>query len=57
MTAARVKKDNAVVSEKPSIREISVRTEVGISAEDLLALLQIGEKALRGDTPAIKVIK
>ena len=57
MTAARVKKDNAAVSEKPSIREISVRSEVGISAEDLLALLQIGEKALRGDVPAIKVIK
>ena len=57
MTASGVKKDNVAVSEKPSVREISVRSEVGISAEDLLALLQIGEKALRGDAPAIKVIK
>ena len=57
MTASVVKKDNVAVSEKPSVREISVRSEVGISAEDLLALLQIGEKALRGDAPAIKVIK
>ncbi len=41
----------------PTVRNTPERSETGISAEDLLALLQIGEKALRGDTPAIKVIK
>jgi len=46
-----------VVSQKPAVRETSVRAEAGISAEDLLALLQIGEKALRGDAPAVKIIK
>ena len=56
-TVARTPEKEIIVSEKPAVRESSVRSEAGISAEDLLALLQIGEKALRGDTPAIKVIK
>ena len=54
---ARTPEKEIIVSERPAVRESSVRSEAGISAEDLLALLQIGEKALRGDTPAIKVIK
>lgn len=54
---AQVKKENVVVSEIPFVRNAPVRSEVGMSAEDLLALLQIGEKALREDAPAIKVIK
>ena len=53
----QVKKDGAIVFERTVAPEIRVKSEVGISAEDLLALLQIGEKALRGDKPAIKVIK
>ena len=56
-TVAGTPEKEIIVSEKPVVRESSVRSEAGISAEDLLALLQIGEKALRGDTPAIKVIK
>lgn len=56
-TVARTPEKEIIVSEKSAVRESSVRSEAGISAEDLLALLQIGEKALRGDTPAIKVIK
>lgn len=55
--SVQVKKDGAIVFERTVAPEIRVKSEVGISAEDLLALLQIGEKALRGDTPAIKVIK
>ena len=53
----QVKKESIVFSEIPITQNIRVKPEVGISAEDLLALIQIGEKALRGDTPAIKVIK
>ncbi|MDD4839029.1 MAG: hypothetical protein PHX99_07500 [Synergistaceae bacterium] len=56
-TSAQAKREIVVVSEIPAVRNIPVRSEAGISAEDLMALLQIGEKALRGDTPAIKVIK
>ena len=55
--SAQVKKENTEISEMPTVRNTPERSETGISAEDLLALLQIGEKALRGDTPAIKVIK
>ncbi|MDY9920673.1 MAG: hypothetical protein U2P59_02460 [Synergistota bacterium] len=55
--SAQVKRENVVVSEIPAVRNTPVRSEAEISAEDLMALLQIGEKALRGDTPAIKVIK
>lgn len=51
------KNENIAVSEIPALRNMPVRSEAGISAEDLLALVQIGEKALRGDPPAIKVIK
>lgn len=50
-------KENTVASEIATVRKAPARSEAGISAEDLLALLQIGEKALRGDVPAIKVIK
>ena len=53
----QVKKESIVFPEIPITQNIRVKPEVGISAEDLLALIQIGEKALRGDTPAIKVIK
>ena len=53
----QLKKESIVFSEIPITQNIRVKPEVGISAEDLLALIQIGEKALRGDTPAIKVIK
>ena len=56
-TAAEAKKENAMVSEMPFALNTQVRSETLISPEDLLALLQIGEKALRGDAPAIKVIK
>lgn len=56
-TSVQGKSENIVVAEIPSLRNIPVRSEAGISAEDLLALVQIGEKALRGDSPAIKVIK
>ena len=56
-TSAQAKREIVVVSEIPAVRNTPVRSEAGISAEDLMALLQIGEKALRGDTPAIKVIK
>ena len=55
--SAQVKKENTEISEMPTVRNTPERSETGISAEDLLALLQIGEKAIRGDTPAIKVIK
>ena len=55
--SVQVKKENIAVSERPIAQEIRVKSEAGISAEDLQALFQIGEKALRGDTPAIKVIK
>ena len=55
--SAQVKKENTEISEMPTVRNTPERSETGISAEDLLALVQIGEKALRGDTPAIKVIK
>jgi len=55
--SAQVKKENTEISEMPTVRNTPERSETGISAEDLLALLQIGEKALRGDAPAIKVIK
>ena len=56
-TAAEAKKENAMVSEMPFALNTQVRSETLISPEDLLALQQIGEKALRGDAPAIKVIK
>jgi len=55
--SVQIKKENIVISERPIAQEIRVKSEVGISAEDLQALFQIGEKAMRGDTPAIKVIK
>ena len=55
--SVQVKKENIVVFERPIAPEFSVKSEVGISAEDLQALVQIGEKALRGDIPVIKVIK
>jgi hypothetical protein len=55
--SAEAKNENTMVSEIPSARNTQVRSEAVISPEDLLALLQIGEKALRGDAPAIKVIK
>ena len=55
--SAEAKNENTMVSEIPSARNTQVRSEALISPEDLLALLQIGEKALRGDAPAIKVIK
>ena len=53
----QVKKESIVFPEIPITQNIRVKPDVAISAEDLLALIQIGEKALRGDTPAIKVIK
>lgn len=56
-TSVQGKNENIVVSEIPALRNIPVRSEAGISAEDLLALVQIGEKAIRGDAPAIRVIK
>jgi hypothetical protein len=55
--SVRGSNESIVVSEIPALRNMPVRSEAGISAEDLLALVQIGEKALRGDAPAIKVIK
>lgn len=57
MTVPKVKKNNEAFAERPAEVEVTPGTETGISAEDLLALLQIGEKALRGDAPAVKVIK
>lgn len=35
----------------------NVESDVTIAPEDLFSLIQIGEKALRADTPAIKVLK
>ncbi|MGD9666905.1 MAG: hypothetical protein AB7U31_05550 [Synergistaceae bacterium] len=55
--SAQAKREIVVVSEMPAVRNTPVISEAGISAEDLMVLLQIGEKALRGDTPAIRVIK
>lgn len=54
---AQAKKEIVRISETSSARSTQAKSEVGISAEDLLALLQVGEKALREDAPAIKVIK
>lgn len=36
---------------------VAAKSEVGFTAEDLLALVQVGEKALHGGDPVIKVIK
>lgn len=51
------KKETVTDSEISAAKATEARPSAAISAEDLLALMQIGEKALRGDTPAIKVIK
>lgn len=46
-----VSDSNVVNAAKPETRQVS-----SITNEDLAALVQIGEKALRGNRPAIKVI-
>lgn len=49
--------ESVAAVDKAALRVAPMASSSGISAEDLLALVQIGEKALRGESPAIKVIK
>ena len=42
-----------ISAERPTVKQ---RAENKIKAEDLLTLIQIGEKSLRGSEPAIKIV-
>lgn len=50
LTAKAVERSVPVVAEKPAARTDRIKPE------ELLTLIQIGEKSLRGDSPAIKII-
>ncbi len=56
-TVASAVKKNKKKTETPVLNAaVHGKSDIGVTAEDLLALIQIGEKALRGGDPAIKVI-
>lgn len=47
----------APLTKAPAVKEPKVEEHAGLNEEDMISLLEIGQKALKGGKPAIKIVR